>query len=56
MVSAEGESASELAAAVTSPSAAVRMPFSYRSRDSSVSWPPARNPLEAAVLASARER
>lgn len=56
MVCAEGEPGSELAAAVIRPWAAVRMSFSYRSREAAVSWPPARKPLEAAVLASARER
>ena len=37
-------------------SAASSMSCSYRSRESAVSWPPARKPLEAAVLASASER
>jgi hypothetical protein len=56
MVSADLEPGSELAAALTSLSAAVLMPRSYSWRDSAVSWPPARKPLEAAVLAVARER
>lgn len=56
MVFADSEPGSELAAALTSLSAAVLMPCSYRWRDRAVSWPPARKPLEAAVLASASER
>ncbi|MDQ0760883.1 hypothetical protein QF027_003518 [Streptomyces canus] len=53
-VFAAGESGSEFEAALTRPAAARSMSFSYRSRESAVSWPPARKPLEAAVLASAR--
>ncbi len=56
MVSSDAEPGSALAAALTSPSAAVRMSFSYRSLDRAFSCPPARNPLEAAVLASASDR
>ncbi len=56
MVAAEGEPGSVLAAAVTSPAAAVRMSRSYRSVVALGSWPPARKPLEAVVLASASER
>lgn len=56
MAAVEGESGSEFAAAVTSLAAAVLMSLSYRSRVSAGSWPPARKPLDAAVLASASER
>lgn len=51
----ESEPDSDAVAAKARFRAAFPISRSYTSRDSGVSCPPARNPLDAAVLAAARE-